>query len=461
MALDALPATGETRLALVRRARRTARELAVLHPDAHCELDFTTPLELAVATVLSAQCTDRRVNEVTPALFARYPTAADYAAADRAELEALIRPTGFFRNKADAACRGSAPRWSSGTAARCPAGSRTSSRCPASAARPPTSCSATRSACPGITVDTHLGRLVRRFGWTAERGPGQGRARRRRPRAAAGVDAVQPPDDLPRPPGLPRPQAGLRGLRPGPLVPVVRHRPDRPRGRRGARQGPGRAGVTRPRWAGLLAVLVLLAGALVVGLRDRAPQEDPAPGRRPRRRGAARLPARARPPTCPRVALPCFGGGPDVARAPRRPARPLLVNVWATWCPPCVDEVPALVAFADAAQGRVGVVGVVHQDSPASVYAFAQAFGVRYPLVRDDAGGVLRALRQRPAGDPARARGRHRRATCRTAPSTTSPRSRTPSPSTSGCGCDAAARRPARLAPAARPGPAARRAPSR
>src|ERR687885_383788 len=92
----------ETRTALVRRARRINRELATLYPDAHCELDFTTPLELLVATVLSAQCTDKRVNEVTPKVFARYPTAADYARADRAELEELIRPTGFFRNKADA-----------------------------------------------------------------------------------------------------------------------------------------------------------------------------------------------------------------------------------------------------------------------------------------------------------------------------------------------------------------------
>ncbi len=65
------------------------RELARAYPDAHCELDFNTPLELAVATILSAQCTDKRVNEVTPALFARYRTAADYAAADREELEAL------------------------------------------------------------------------------------------------------------------------------------------------------------------------------------------------------------------------------------------------------------------------------------------------------------------------------------------------------------------------------------
>ena len=73
--------------------------LADLYPEARCELDFTTPLELLVATVLSAQSTDRRVNAVTPTLFARYPDAAAYAAADPAEMEELIRPTGFFRAK--------------------------------------------------------------------------------------------------------------------------------------------------------------------------------------------------------------------------------------------------------------------------------------------------------------------------------------------------------------------------
>src|SRR5258705_6898199 len=77
------------------------RELAIIHPDAHCELDYSSPLELAVATILSAQCTDQRVNEVTPGLFVKYPTAAGYAAADRTELEEMIKPTGFFRNKTD------------------------------------------------------------------------------------------------------------------------------------------------------------------------------------------------------------------------------------------------------------------------------------------------------------------------------------------------------------------------
>src|SRR3982074_1431982 len=95
------PVTHETPLALTRRARRINRELAEIHPDAHCELDFTNPLELAVATILSAQCTDQRVNETTPKLFARCPTAADYAAADRAELAEMIKSAGFFRNKTD------------------------------------------------------------------------------------------------------------------------------------------------------------------------------------------------------------------------------------------------------------------------------------------------------------------------------------------------------------------------
>ncbi|MDX6223524.1 MAG: endonuclease, partial [Frankiales bacterium] len=91
--------TGESRTALVRRARRINRELAEMYPDAHCELDFTTPLELLVATILSAQATDKKINEVTPTVFKRWPDAAAYAAADRDEMEAVLKPTGFFRAK--------------------------------------------------------------------------------------------------------------------------------------------------------------------------------------------------------------------------------------------------------------------------------------------------------------------------------------------------------------------------
>jgi endonuclease-3 len=74
--------------------------LRELYPDAHCELNYETPHQLLVATILSAQCTDERVNKVTPDLFALYPDVTDFAAADRAELEEAVRPTGFFRQKA-------------------------------------------------------------------------------------------------------------------------------------------------------------------------------------------------------------------------------------------------------------------------------------------------------------------------------------------------------------------------
>src|SRR5215212_11754782 len=87
--------------ALVRRARMINRALAQTYPDADIELDFETSLQLLVATILSAQSTDKRVNLVTPIVFARYPNAEALAAADRAELEELIKPTGFFRAKSD------------------------------------------------------------------------------------------------------------------------------------------------------------------------------------------------------------------------------------------------------------------------------------------------------------------------------------------------------------------------
>jgi len=161
---------GESPLALTRRARRTNRALAELYPHAHCELDFTTPLELAVATILSAQCTDKRVNEVTPTLFRTYRTAADYAGADRAELEELIRPTGFYRNKA-ASLRGlgaalverhggEVPRRMADLVALPGIGRKTANVILGNA-----------FGVPGLTVDTHFGRLVRRFGWTAETDP--------------------------------------------------------------------------------------------------------------------------------------------------------------------------------------------------------------------------------------------------------------------------------------------------
>ncbi len=142
----------------------------MLHPDARCELDHRSPLELAVATILSAQCTDRRVNQVTPALFARYPTAADYAAADRAELEDLIRPTGFFRSKA-ASLVGLGAALGERFDGEVPARLDELVALPGIGRKTANVVLGDAFGVPGITVDTHVGRLARRFGWTHEDDP--------------------------------------------------------------------------------------------------------------------------------------------------------------------------------------------------------------------------------------------------------------------------------------------------
>lgn len=153
-----------------RRARKIVKVLGEAYPDAMCELDFTNPLDLLVATVLSAQCTDQRVNKVTPALFARYPDAAAYAGADREELEALIAPTGFYRQKAKtlqgigrAVCDrfgGEVPGRLEDLVTLPGVGRKTANVVLGDA-----------FGVPGITVDTHLGRLARRFGWSEHTDP--------------------------------------------------------------------------------------------------------------------------------------------------------------------------------------------------------------------------------------------------------------------------------------------------
>ncbi|MCO7220296.1 endonuclease III [Klenkia sp. PcliD-1-E] len=161
---------GETPLGRTRRARRMARELALIHPDAHCELDFTTPLELLVATVLSAQTTDRTVNTVTPTLFARYRTAADYAGADREELETILRPTGFFRAKATSLL-GLGRALVEQFDGEVPARLEDLVTLPGVGRKTANVVLGNAFGVPGLTVDTHFGRLVRRFGWTAEEDP--------------------------------------------------------------------------------------------------------------------------------------------------------------------------------------------------------------------------------------------------------------------------------------------------
>ncbi len=152
------------------QANRVRRALQKLYPDAHCALHFRTPLELLIATILSAQCTDQRVNMVTPALFARYPDAHAYATADPKELERMIQSTGFFRNKARniiQCCQqivdnhgGEVPRTMEELVVLPGVGRKTANVILGNA-----------YGVPGIPVDTHVTRLSYRMGLTLHTDP--------------------------------------------------------------------------------------------------------------------------------------------------------------------------------------------------------------------------------------------------------------------------------------------------
>jgi endonuclease III len=159
-----------SRTALVRRARRINRELKLLYPEVHTELSFTTPLELLVATILSAQTTDKRVNLVTPVLFARYRTAADYAAADRAEMEKIIQSTGFFRAKTSSLI-GLGQALCDRFGGEVPATLAELVTLPGVGRKTANVVLGNAFGVPGITVDTHFSRLARRFGWTKQTDP--------------------------------------------------------------------------------------------------------------------------------------------------------------------------------------------------------------------------------------------------------------------------------------------------
>ena len=159
-----------SRTALVRRARRINAELARLYPDAHTELNFGSPLELLVATILSAQTTDKMVNKVTPILFSRYPTAADYAAADRDELEKIIISTGYYRNKANSLI-GLGQALCHGFGGEVPPRLRDLVTLPGVGRKTANVVLGNAFGIPGITVDTHFGRLARRFEWTTNTDP--------------------------------------------------------------------------------------------------------------------------------------------------------------------------------------------------------------------------------------------------------------------------------------------------
>ncbi len=148
------------------RAPLIFKRLSRAYPDAHCELDFSSPYELLAATILSAQCTDRRVNAVTPALFARYPDAEALAMADPRDVEELIRPTGFFRNKTKSLLGmagglldrfgGRVPRTMDDLVTLPGVGRKTANVILGTAFGTP----------EGVVVDTHVGRISRRLGLT-------------------------------------------------------------------------------------------------------------------------------------------------------------------------------------------------------------------------------------------------------------------------------------------------------
>ncbi len=160
----------ESRLATVRRARRIDRALADAYPDARCELDFTSPFQLLVATILSAQTTDRRVNSVTPALFVAYPDAGSLKSANAEDIERIIQPTGFFRAKAATLVKlgamleekfgGEVPGRLVDLVTLPGVGRKTANVVLGDA-----------FGVPGITTDTHLLRLSKRFGWTLSDDP--------------------------------------------------------------------------------------------------------------------------------------------------------------------------------------------------------------------------------------------------------------------------------------------------
>ena len=151
-------------------AAKINRILGKTYPDAHCELDFRDPLQLLVATVLSAQCTDKRVNLVTPALFKKYPSVQAFAGANPAELESLIESTGFFRAKAKSIL-GLSARICSEYGGEVPGTLEELVTLPGVGRKTANVVLGNAFGVPGLTVDTHFGRLVRRFGWTTEEDP--------------------------------------------------------------------------------------------------------------------------------------------------------------------------------------------------------------------------------------------------------------------------------------------------
>ncbi|MGW4727692.1 endonuclease III [Streptomyces shenzhenensis] len=169
-AAAAKPWQNESHAALVRRARRINRELAEVYPYAHPELDFENPFQLLIATVLSAQTTDLRVNQTTPTLFAKYPTPEDLSAANPEEVEEILRPCGFFRAKTKSAI-GLSKALTEQFGGEVPGRLEDLVTLPGVGRKTAFVVLGNAFGRPGITVDTHFQRLVRRWQWTEETDP--------------------------------------------------------------------------------------------------------------------------------------------------------------------------------------------------------------------------------------------------------------------------------------------------
>lgn len=151
-------------------ALKVYRILSRTYPDVKCELDFASPLQLLIATVLSAQCTDKRVNQVTPALFKKYKSVSAFASAKPSELEALIHSLGFFRTKAKS-IKGLAAKILEDFDGEVPAKLESLITLPGVGRKTANVVLGHAFDIPGITVDTHFGRLSRRFGWSTSQDP--------------------------------------------------------------------------------------------------------------------------------------------------------------------------------------------------------------------------------------------------------------------------------------------------
>lgn len=153
-----------------KRIEKLLKRLDTLYPKAACALNYQTPLQLLIATILSAQCTDERVNQVTPALFHRFRSAKDFAEADPAELQEMIRSTGFYKNKAKA-IKACCERIVTAYEGNLPSTLEEMVKLPGVGRKTANLVLGETRRIPGIVVDTHVKRLARRLGLTDQKDP--------------------------------------------------------------------------------------------------------------------------------------------------------------------------------------------------------------------------------------------------------------------------------------------------